>query len=58
MENWVEDENKPGAFCPLTEDFRVVTGLCYMGAKPPGNLIGTFLATKTGVIRITIKEQP
>lgn len=57
MENWVEDENKPGVFCPLTEDFQVVTGLSYIGIKPPGKLIGTFSATETGVIRITIGEK-
>lgn len=57
MENWVEDENKPGVFCPLTEDFRVVIGHSYIGTKPPGKLIGTFSATKTGVIRITLKSE-
>ncbi len=56
MDNWVEDEERPGTFCPITEDFRVVIGHSYIGIKPPGKVIGTYSITETGVIRITIGE--
>lgn len=54
---WLEDEDKPNHFCPVTKDMVLVLGMIYIGSTPPGKLVGTFSINDSGVARITLGEK-
>lgn len=59
---WVQDENRPEVYCPITDDMQVMVELFYTAGPPlwrpvPTEVIGTFICTGTGVIRITLGDR-
>ncbi len=51
---WVQEEERPEVYCPLTADMQLVLGMSYItNGNPPGEIVGSY-SISSGVARITL----
>lgn len=53
---WLKEKHSLGCYCPFEPPDTVITGMNFIGDKPPGKLVGEFEISQDGQLKIELYQ--